>query len=91
MRAYARQLERKEQIQNMSNHHKGMARLKEWMGDPRPEGMTLSLVNHDGPEAYDGYTHKKGKRVPYRLSTSVSDYIWESQPDNNLRRPSFQE
>lgn len=82
----ARQLARGEQIMNYNRHHQGMARLKADQGDPRPPGMTLSLVDFDGPAAYWGFSYQDGKRVPYRLSTDPAAYVWESMAANNARR-----
>lgn len=80
-RAAARNLMRGKQIRDLGDHHAGMAKLKEWMGDPRPEGMTLSLVG-DGPACYDGTS--KGRA--YRLSADPRDYVWESFRENVARR-----
>ena len=86
VRCYAAQLARGEQIAGCPNHHTGMAELKAQLGDPRPEGLQLSLVNWDGPDSYWGYTRKKGERVPYRLSTNPNDYAWETQAENEARK-----
>lgn len=85
-RTRARQLLRGERIMNQVSHHRGMAKLKEWMGDPRPEGLTLSLINPDSPNAYWGRVAGTKGGQPYRLSTSPSDYVWETQGDNNRRK-----
>jgi hypothetical protein len=77
--ALARQLERGDQVANRANHHLGMALLK----GPRPDGMTLSLVNPWGPASYWGYNDRRGNR--YRLSTDPNDYVWETHTEN-LRR-----
>jgi hypothetical protein len=60
-----------------------MAALKARLGDPRPEGMTLSLVNSDSPHVYDGC---QGERQDYRLSTNPADYQWETLLMNNRRK-----
>ncbi len=85
-RTYANRLNRGEQTGGMSNHHKGMAELKSQMGDPRPPGLELSLVNYWGPDSYWGYSHRNGERVPYRLSTNPGDYVWETPAENAARR-----
>ena len=85
-RSFARRLARGKQILNTGNHHTGMAELKALMGDPRPEGLTLSLINYDSPDVYLGYDYRRGKRVPYRLSTNPDDYAWETQAENLARR-----
>jgi len=72
-------------IMKRSHHHQAMALLKAELGDPRPNGMTLSLVGWDSPAAYWGFTTTKGERRPYRLSTDPDDYIWESLSDNIAR------
>ncbi|MEX1264952.1 MAG: hypothetical protein WEE66_13645 [Actinomycetota bacterium] len=59
-----------------------MAALKARLGDPRPPGMTLSLIRPDSPNAYDGWD----QRVTYRLSTDPADYVWETQAENNARK-----
>lgn len=79
---YANRLAQGVRIQNLPDHHTGMAILKARRGDPRPEGMTLSLVNPWGPSTYWGYCNQK----PHRLSTDPDDYIWETQAENNRRR-----
>lgn len=61
----------------------GMALWKAEEGDPRPEGMTLSLINPISPSCYWGY-HKVRSR-PSRLSLCPDDYIWESRSDNGAR------
>jgi hypothetical protein len=86
LRSYARQLERGEQIQSWAHHHKGMALLKAQLGDPRPSGMTLSLLHFDSLGCYWGYEQRKGERRPYRLSIDPADYVWESRGDNNRRK-----
>jgi len=82
-RSCARQLMQGERIVSVASHHRGMAKLKEWMGDPRPEGMTLSLVDPDSPSAYVG--RNASTERPYILSTNPADYVWESIADN-IRR-----
>jgi hypothetical protein len=66
--------------------HSTMARLKAELGDPRPPGMTLSLINVDSPSAYWGYRWRDGERKPYRLSTNPDDYAWETMSVNHLRK-----
>jgi hypothetical protein len=83
--AYASQLARGGQISNAHDHHRGMAELKAKLGDPRPAGMTLSLVNFDSPDTYDGYAYRSGERKPYRLSTNPDDYVWETHAENDAR------
>jgi hypothetical protein len=73
-------------IADRSNHHKGMSERKRQLGDPRPEGLELSLVNDDSPDVYEGHDHKRGKRVPYRLSTNPADYRWETPSENAERK-----
>jgi hypothetical protein len=80
-RSRARQLMRGERIANQGQHHEGMAKLKEWMGDPRPEGMQLSLYRFDSPSVYEGVW----KGQPYLLSMNPLDYRWETQADNLAR------
>lgn len=75
------QLMRGERVYDKSSHHKAMAKLKALMGDPRPEGMELSLVNPDSPYAYWG---RNGKSW-YRLSTDPADYVWETAAENKAR------
>lgn len=79
-----KQLQRGEQIRSASNHHQGMTGLKALLGDPRPEGLTLSLVGWDSPDAYWGWDH--GRDCAYRLSTNPADYAWETQAENNARK-----
>ena len=85
-KSYARKLARFEQILHTPSHHMGMAELKASLGDPRPKGLTLSLVNYDSQDAYWGHGYSGGKRVPYRLSTNPDDYAWESQAENIARK-----
>jgi hypothetical protein len=82
---YADQLERGELIHSASSHHLGMAAWKAQQGDPRPEGMTLSLATLDGPGLYLGYINRNGEKVPYLLSRDPDDYIWETLADNVAR------
>ena len=72
-------------ILNYGKHHYAMAALKAALGDPRPQGMTLSLTNPTSASAYWGYYHRNGTRVSYRLSTNPDDYVWESDGDNKRR------
>lgn len=81
--AYAKQLQRGEQIKDPSHHHKGMAKLKEMLGDSRPEGLELSLINWDSPDAYWGWD--TNKRRGCRLSTNPIDYAWETRAENMAR------
>jgi len=76
---------RGEQIFDHASHHTGMAKLKEWMGDPRPEGMQLSLVNLQGSAMYRGWVYCNGQRLPYLLSLDPRDYRWETPQRNALR------
>lgn len=85
--ARAAQLQRGDKVQSRSAHHAGMAELKRQMGDPRPEGLMLSLTNWDSPSAYDGYTIIRGERKPYRLSADPADYAWETRSENEMRKP----
>ncbi len=85
-RMYANQIKRGDQIKNAPCHHIGMAELKSQMGDPRPEGMTLSRINDDGPSVYLGYDYRRGRRINYRLSTNPKDYVWESTAENLARK-----
>lgn len=78
----ADQLARGQRLMDQPSHHKGMAALKARLGDPRPPGMTLSLIRPDSPNAYDGWD----QRVTYRLSTDPADYVWETQAENNARK-----
>jgi hypothetical protein len=82
-RSLARQLMRGERILHSGNHHTGMAKLKEWMGDPRPEGMQLSLVRGGSPNAYWGRSRRE---TPQRLSTNPMDYAWETCAENIARK-----
>jgi hypothetical protein len=86
MARIAERIEAGEQIMYCSKHHAGMAVLLARLGRPRPEGMTLSLVNWDSEFAYWGYSRRGGKRYAHRLSTSPDDYVWETQAENNARR-----
>jgi hypothetical protein len=79
--ARAGKLLRGEQVRDKAGHHKAMAYLK----GPRPEGMELSLVNYDSPDAYWGRHTVGGQRIDYRLSTSPDDYAWETRADNLAR------
>ena len=82
----ARRLAEGQRVANARSHHFGMAALKASLGDPRPDGMTLSLAG-DSPSVYEGYAYSRnGERVPYRLSTDPDDYVWETQADNNARQ-----
>ncbi len=81
----ANQLRRGDRIMNYGDHHQGMAELKAQMGDPRPPGLELSLINYDGPSSYWGYAYKHRNRVPYRLSTNPRDYVWETGAENSAR------
>jgi hypothetical protein len=76
--AKAKLLAQGKELKWYTDHHRAMAVLKE----PRPEGMTLSLVNPESPSAYWGLIRKD---QPYRLSTDPNDYVWESAGDN-IRR-----
>ncbi|MEX1264948.1 MAG: hypothetical protein WEE66_13625 [Actinomycetota bacterium] len=82
----AAQLLRGDRIMDAANHHKGMAALKAQLGDTRPAGLTLSLVRPDSPNTYDGHVHKRGRRVPYRLTTDPADYAWETRSQNEARK-----
>ena len=79
LRSYVKQLERGEPITDLSSHHRAMRAIK----GPRPEGMQLSLVNWDSPDAYWGRGYY-GK--PYRLSTNPKGYAWETRAKNTERR-----
>lgn len=87
---WADKLSRGERVRQAPNHHEGMSRLKSMIGDPRPEGMTLSLISPDSPSSYWGYRHKdrNGELRPARLSTDPADYIWEDVHTNKARRTS---
>lgn len=78
---YVRKLSAGIQLAHWGNHHLAMAVIK----GPRPSGMTLSLINRDSPDCYDGYVIQRGVRKAYRLSTNPNDYAWESRSDNNRR------
>lgn len=75
-----------DQIQNYGQHHYGMAKLKEKRGEPRPKGMTLSLINPEGPDSYWGYFNRNGEKQSYRLSSNPDDYVWEADGENKRRR-----
>ena len=75
---------RGEPILNATNHHLGMALLKA----PRPDGMELSLVNYDSPDAYWGRRGHKG-HTPYRLSLNPDDYAWETRAANHARQERY--
>jgi hypothetical protein len=81
----ARRLERGDRVLDLRDHHQGMTKLKEWLGDPRPAGLELSLVDPWGPNAYLGYAHPNGQRVEYVLSTDPADYVWETHAENKAR------
>lgn len=70
-RQWSNRLRRGEKIVNKSAHHQGMAELKSQLGDPRPEEMTLSLVNYWSIDSYWGHHGRKR----YRLSINPEDYI----------------
>lgn len=76
---YADQLERGEQIPNYGALHLGMAALKARLGDPRPDGHELALINHDGP---DTYVASSGNGAGSRVSTNPSDYGWMRPADH---------
>lgn len=82
-RSLARQIMRGDQIRNVPNHHLGMARLKEWMGNPRPPERELSLIREDSPYVYV-VTGQRGHL--YLLSTDPMDYGWETHSENTARR-----
>src|SRR5437773_2026271 len=73
-RRLADKLERGEQLPWLSDHHAGMAELKARLGEPRPRGMELSLVDYWGPDSYWGKNSNTGRR--YRMSTSPTAYVW---------------
>jgi len=79
-------LQRGERVMDGYHHHKAMALWKAELGDPRPEGLTLSLVNLDSPSVYEGHRLRKGKRYPWMLSTDPGDYVWETLAANNRRK-----
>lgn len=81
----ARKLERRERIRHASHHHKGMAELKSQRGSPRPEGMTLSLINPCSLNCYWGRDYSRGSSKQTRLSVNPDDYTWESIQDNGRR------
>lgn len=81
----ALRLRRGEQIKYRQDHHRGMALFKEWLGDPRPKGMTLSLINPESPFVYLGKKHNGIEWRPYLLSTNPDDYAWESIQENQRR------
>ena len=85
--AFAQQLQRGEVLMWASNHHRGMAAWKEELGDPRPDGLTLSRVClTDCPDGYAGWQYSRGKRAPYRLCMNPDHYTWETLRDNLRRR-----
>lgn len=65
----ANSIRRGVRIKNAHDHHRGMSQLKEDLGDPRPNGMSLSLINPCSESCY----WSNGTR----LSLDPSDYIWE--------------
>ncbi len=85
-RYLANQILRGDQIEDYSNLHRGMAELKSQLGDPRPEGLELSLVNYWGPDSYWGW--HAGVKRRHRLSNNPADYVWETHNENVARRAS---
>jgi hypothetical protein len=82
----AAQLARGKRIAIATAHHKGMAELKAQLGQPRPAGLELSLVDFWGSAtAYWGYKHYRGARVPYPLDTDPENYCWETREQNLAR------
>jgi hypothetical protein len=79
----ARKLARGERISSGDAHHTGMAELKARLGDPRPEGMDLSLVRVRAETAYWGSSHGR----PWLLSTDPRDYAYETRAQNMARQP----
>lgn len=81
----ARKLTRREKISSYRDHHKGMTILKAWLGEPRPDNMTLSLTCLGCP---DHYQVKEGHigRPLVTVSLNPGCYEWESRTDNQRRR-----
>lgn len=75
-----------ERIGNPDTLHKRIVRLKTEAGQPRPEGLTLSLVNAVGPNTYWSNWCVLWN-MPYRrrLSMDPDDYEWEDHIVNLQR------
>lgn len=87
----ARQLLAGDRIMSHGRHHEGMALLKQLLGHDKPhachcgdEQITLSFAPQPGSMAiYFGKHSSTG--LPYLLSVSPDDYVWECHACNVLR------
>lgn len=84
-RKYIPALKKGSPQKNPNVHHRAMSSIKAELGDPRPEGMTLSLINPVSKDCYWGRKLVGGAEKKCRLSTNPGDYIWEDLSSNVSR------
>lgn len=75
-----------EMTRNPDVLHRKIVACKVRDGDPRPPGMTLSLIDAQSADTYwSNWCILWNKPYRRRLSTNPRDYAWESNRDNLMR------